>query len=79
MAELRTITILIDSDTDRELERLAAVTGQSKPDLACDAVIERMIVQGRGTTGGHCGAFVPRTFALTPQVLPYRGVSLGPG
>jgi len=42
MAELRTITIVIDSDTDRELEHLAAVTGQSKPDLARDAVIEWM-------------------------------------
>lgn len=42
MAELKAITIVIDSDIDRELERIAAVTGQSKPELARNAVIEWM-------------------------------------
>ncbi len=40
MAETRTITITIDSDLDDELDHLAATTGQSKPDLAREALIE---------------------------------------
>ncbi|MGI8404920.1 MAG: type II toxin-antitoxin system RelB family antitoxin [Thermomicrobiales bacterium] len=40
MAETRTITITIDSDLDDELDHLAATTGQSKPDIARDALIE---------------------------------------
>lgn len=33
---------MIDSDTDREPANLASITGQRKPDLARDAVIEWM-------------------------------------
>lgn len=40
MAEPKTITIVIDNDIDRELEQIAAITGQSKTDLVPDAVIE---------------------------------------
>lgn len=40
MAETRTITITIDSNLDDELDHLAAKTGQSKPDLAREALIE---------------------------------------
>ncbi|MGB3305923.1 MAG: hypothetical protein WBA63_07040 [Thermomicrobiales bacterium] len=31
---------MIDSDTDREPANLASITGQRKPDLACNTVIE---------------------------------------
>lgn len=40
MAETRTITLVIDSDIDDELDQLAAMTGQSKPDLARTSLIE---------------------------------------
>ncbi len=40
MAETRTITFVINSEIDDELDQLAATTGQSKPDLARNALIE---------------------------------------
>lgn len=40
MAETRTITFVISSEIDDELDQLAATTGQSKPDLARNALIE---------------------------------------
>jgi predicted transcriptional regulator len=40
MAERRTISFVISSEIDDELDQLAATTGQSKPDLARNALIE---------------------------------------
>lgn len=40
MAERRMISFVISSEIDDELDQLAATTGQSKPDLARNALIE---------------------------------------
>ena len=40
MTETTTMTIVVDTDIDMELERLAKATGHSKPDIVRDVLAE---------------------------------------